>query len=59
MMIALLVSVGALLLVAGGVARHIWLQRSRLHSSPDAGPTSKGSSVAIDAADEVDHEVEI
>jgi uncharacterized iron-regulated membrane protein len=37
MMIAFLVSLGALLLAAAGAARHIWLQRTRLHSNPDAG----------------------
>jgi len=29
LMIALLVSLGALLLATGGLARHIWLHRSR------------------------------
>jgi hypothetical protein len=37
MMIAFLVSLGALLLAAAGAARHIWLQRTRLHTNPDAG----------------------
>ncbi|MGB7546340.1 MAG: hypothetical protein WBM14_01200 [Terracidiphilus sp.] len=34
LMIALLVSLGALLLAAAGVARHIWLQRARLRDKP-------------------------
>jgi hypothetical protein len=37
LMIGLLVSLGALLFAAAGVARHILLQRARLHSNPDAG----------------------
>jgi uncharacterized iron-regulated membrane protein len=37
MMIALLVSLAALLMAAAGMARHIWLQRTRLCSKPPAG----------------------
>jgi hypothetical protein len=60
MMIALLVSVAALLLAAAGVARHIWLQRARLHSNPDAGPVRKRpASKAIDPIDETDQEIEL
>jgi hypothetical protein len=60
MMIALLVSVAALLLAAAGVARHIWLQRARLHSNPDAGPVPKRpSSKAFDPIDEIDQEIEL
>jgi hypothetical protein len=58
MMIALLVSLGALLLAAGGVARHIWLRRSHLNSHPDAGaPGSKSKTTldSIDPIDEIDH----
>jgi len=33
LVIALLVSLGALLLAAGGVARHIWLQRAKLREA--------------------------
>jgi hypothetical protein len=59
LMIAFLVSMGALLLAVAGVARHIWLQRSRLHSNPDAGPvSSKASSAAHHRAEEVDQEIE-
>jgi hypothetical protein len=32
LMIGLLVSLGALLLAAAGVARHIWIHRSRLQT---------------------------
>jgi hypothetical protein len=60
MMIALLVSVAALLLAAAGVARHIWLQRARLHSNPDAGPVrNRPSGKAIDPIDEIDQEIEL
>jgi hypothetical protein len=34
MMIALLVSLAALLMAAAGMARHIWLHRCRLRSKP-------------------------
>lgn len=34
LMIGLLASLGALLLVAGAVARHIWLQRKELRFEP-------------------------
>jgi hypothetical protein len=39
LVIALLVSLGALLLAAGGVARHIWLQHARLRDKEPARPT--------------------
>jgi hypothetical protein len=59
MMIVFLVSIAALLLAAAGVARHIWLQRARLHSNPDAGPVAKRpSNHAIDPVDEIDQEIE-
>jgi hypothetical protein len=55
MMIALLVSLAALLLAAAGVARHIWLQRSRLRSNSGAGPDlNKGIKSAADTVDEID-----
>jgi hypothetical protein len=60
MMIVLLASVAALLLAVAGVARHIWLQRARLQSNPDAGPVRKRpSDKAIDPMDEIDREIEI
>jgi hypothetical protein len=42
LMIALLVSLGALLFVAAGVARHIWLRRSALQRKTrgSAGPAA-------------------
>ncbi len=57
LMICLLVSLGALLLAAAGVARHIWLQRVRLRPKPiaGAGPTA---GLAFDPAEEPDHELE-
>jgi hypothetical protein len=48
-MIGLLVSLGALLLAAAGLARHIWLHRRRArHETP----------AALEAAHETDVEVE-
>ena len=59
LMIAFLVSLGALLLAAAGVARHIWRQRSRLRSNPDAGPASrKVSGAQIGPVEEIDPEIE-
>jgi hypothetical protein len=42
----LLVSLGALLLAAAGVARHVWLQRTKLREESPAR--------AIEASEEVD-----
>jgi hypothetical protein len=63
LMIAFLVSLGALLLAVAGVARHIWLRRSRLHSNPDAWPVGSKASIAAhhsaeESAEEVDQEIE-
>jgi hypothetical protein len=59
LMIALLVSVTGLLLAAAGVARHIWLQRSRLHSNPAASPEpGHAASAAFDTVEEADQESE-
>ena len=49
LMIGLLVSLGALLFAAAGVARHIWLQRRKHRREMLA---------ALDAAQETDVEVE-
>ncbi|HUV69647.1 MAG TPA: hypothetical protein VMW15_08295 [Terracidiphilus sp.] len=49
LMIVLLVSVGALLFAAAGMARHIWLQR-RQHR--------REALAALDAAQETDVELE-
>jgi hypothetical protein len=38
LVIVLLVSLGALLFAAAGVARHIWLHRSRLRNRHTAAP---------------------
>lgn len=41
LMIALLASLAALLLAAAGMARHIWLQRSKLEQrSPSTGESA-------------------
>lgn len=49
LMIGLLVSLGALLFAAGGVARHVWLQRRKHRREMQA---------ALEAARETDLEVE-
>jgi hypothetical protein len=49
LMIGLLVSLGALLFAAGGVARHIWLQRRQQRREMLA---------ALEVAQETDAEVE-
>jgi hypothetical protein len=54
LLIGLLVSLVGLLLVAAGVARHIWLQRARLRNKPPAGETA-----AQEQADESDVEIEV
>jgi hypothetical protein len=68
LMIALLASVAGLLLVAAGVARHIWLQRARLSSNPAAGPplqkpndgsASKPGRGAGDSTEETEPDFEI
>jgi hypothetical protein len=59
LMIALLVSLGALLLAAAGLARHVWLQRAQLRSNPQAGPVPKSGHHAVDPADEIDQEIEL
>jgi hypothetical protein len=57
LMIGLLASVGAMLLAAAGVARHIWLQRARLHSNPDVGPAPQPAvKPALDPVEEPDQE---
>jgi hypothetical protein len=48
LMIAFLVSMGALLIAAAGMARHIWLQRAKLRSRP---------SQAFEAAEDTDLEL--
>jgi hypothetical protein len=60
MMIAFLASLAALLLAVAGVARLIWLQRSRLRSNPGEGPvSSKAKSAAVDPVEEIDQEIEL
>jgi hypothetical protein len=52
MMIALLVSLAALLMAAAGMARHIWLHRARIRSKPPAaaGQVLDSSSVPDEEA---------
>ena len=58
MMIVFLVSIAALLLAAAGVARHIWLQRARLRSNPNAGVTPRPATIpAFDPVEETDQEL--
>jgi hypothetical protein len=52
-MIALLVSLGAMLFVAAGVARHIWLRRSALQHKP-RGSAGRVPGHADDQAEEPD-----
>lgn len=57
-MIALLVSMGAMLLAVAGVARHIWRERARLRSNPDAGAVeSRASNAVLDPGEESDREI--
>jgi hypothetical protein len=49
LMISFIVSLGALLIAAAGMARHIWLQRAKLRSSP---------SPAFEPADDSELELE-
>ena len=53
LMIALLVSLGGLLFVAAGVARHIWLRRSALQHKP-RGSAGRVPGHADDQAEEPD-----
>ncbi|MGP8252083.1 MAG: hypothetical protein ACLQHF_08620 [Terracidiphilus sp.] len=48
LMIALLASLAALLLAAAGMARHIWLHRSRLEQqSPPAGESAHETKIEL------------
>ena len=60
LMIALLVSLAALLLAVAGVARHIWLQRARHRGNSGAGPIPRpAAGAAFDPVEEIDHELEL
>jgi len=64
MMIALLVSVVALLLAAAGVARHIWAHRSQLRGNSGSRPANGATGdarfdPAKEAEREADQEVEL
>lgn len=54
LMIALLVSLGALLIAAAGMARHIWRSRAQIRSNQ-----SNGSRIPLEAGDEVETESEL
>ena len=58
LMIALLVSVAAMLVAVAGLARHIWLQRAQLGGKPGArtggGPKDHAT---VDPVEEIDHEI--
>jgi hypothetical protein len=54
LLIALLVSLAALLFAAAGVAHHIWAQRKRGRSRPSAG-----ADAAPGTAEEADIETEL
>jgi hypothetical protein len=53
LMIGLLVSLGAMLFAAAGVARHIWLQRTRLNKKPVVS-ASTPRDLGHDPADDID-----
>jgi hypothetical protein len=56
-MIGLLVSLGGLLFVAAGVARHIWLRRDRLRAKPP-GIKNPSAGPVVDPVDDIDLELE-
>ena len=58
LMIALLVSVAAMLVAVAGLARHIWLQRAQLGGKLGAG-TGGGPKdhATVDPVEEIDHEI--
>jgi hypothetical protein len=55
LMIALLVSLGALLLAAAGVARHILIQRTHLRRRP-VESSGQTRNAALDTAEDTDTE---
>jgi len=57
LVIGLLVSVGALLLVAGGVARHVWRQR-RLLAEESAEEAQRAQNLELDLALDLHETVE-
>ena len=58
LMIALLVSVAAMLVAVAGLARHIWLQRAqrggKLGAGTGGGPKDHAT---VDPVEEIDHEI--
>jgi hypothetical protein len=57
LVIAFLVSLGALLFAAAGLAHHIWLQHRKLRRMPSTG-TDTAPDPALDPAEETDVERE-
>jgi hypothetical protein len=58
LMIALLVSVAAMLVAVAGLARHIWLQRAQLRGKPVASTNPHPvASATIDSVEEIDPEI--
>jgi hypothetical protein len=49
LMVALLVSLGALLLAAAGVARHIWLQHARQRGIEPARAAGSGEEADLES----------
>jgi hypothetical protein len=54
LMIAFLVSLGALLVAAAGLARHIWLHRAKLQAKAKADAASANAGPVSDAWNEVE-----
>ena len=58
LMIALLVSVVAMLVAVAGLARHIWLQRAQLRGKAvDGTNPHPAASPAVDPVEEIDPEI--
>jgi hypothetical protein len=58
LMIALLVSVVAMLVAVAGLARHIWLQRAQLRDKPAPATNEQpAANAAIDPVEEIDPEI--
>ena len=57
LVIAFLVSLGALLFAAAGLAHHIWLQRRKLRHKPQADANTSPDT-ALGSVEEIDVELE-
>jgi uncharacterized iron-regulated membrane protein len=58
LLIALLVSLAALLIAAAGMTLHIWVQRARFRSKPSAG-AGRQHDPSRSTAEETDVETEV